>query len=199
MKDDFAPTITEALTFKAAEDVRRATLPAKAEDYKIALPADFKPPEGIEFKFNEADQNLQTFRTIAKEAGLTQDQFSKALSLYAGTRVTEAQTLKEARDAELGKLGSTASARISAINQFLDGYLGAEDAGHLKGALWTAGIVQSLEKLITKVATGHGSNFSQQHRDTGKAEVSDETYNSWSGAQKLNYARTGDPNKAGAA
>ena len=48
----------DALSFKAAEDAKRLSLPATAKDYKLELPKDLKLPAGVEFKFNENDPVL---------------------------------------------------------------------------------------------------------------------------------------------
>jgi len=193
--------LNEIVTRDAADQVRRNSLPGKAEDLTYTLPKDFKAPEGVEFKFNEQDQNLQGARALmhdiihGKVTG--QEAFSKMLGLYAGVRVNETQAIKTARDAELGKLGPTATARMSAINTFLEGTLGAADAKPLQDAIWTAAAAQSWEKLITKLATGHGSRFAQNGRDGRAGQAVDQkTYDGWSPAQRLNYARTGDPDRA---
>jgi hypothetical protein len=165
VKDDFAKHITDLETFRAAEDVRRNSLPQKPEDYKYELPKDFQAPQGLEFKFNENDKSLQDARVAAKELGLTQDGFSRLLGLYAANQVSQNQAVKQAHDAELGKLGAAADARISSVKTFFKGFLGESDGKVLGDTLWTAGIVQAFENLITKVASGHGSNFSQQHRE----------------------------------
>lgn len=204
VKDTFGQHLSDLTAFKAAEDVRRNALPQKPEDYKYELPKDFQAPQGLEFKFNESDPNLQAARAVAKELGISQDGFSKLLGLYAGTKVNETQAIKGAYDAEVAKLGSAGPARVSAVTQFLNGILGEDGARPLvgtkdrPGVLWTADIVKSFETLITKLASGHGSTFSHAHRDGGKTEVDDATYNSWSHAERMNYARTGDPNKAAA-
>lgn len=178
--------------------MRRNSLPQKPEDYKLENSKEFKIPDGIEFKWNGEDKSLQGFRAWAQKAGLTQEQFSQALDLYAGNTIAQTQALKDARAAELGKLGATADARIASVKTFLNGFLGDADAAVLTDTLWTAGIVQGFEKLITKIASGHGSSFSQANRDGGGKQVDDATYNGWSVAQRMNYSRTGDPNKAAA-
>src|SRR5215472_16755846 len=120
--------LNEIVTRDAADQVRRNGLPATPEAYRYELPKDFKAPDGVEFKFNENDQNLQQARVAAKEMGLTQDQFSRFLGLYAGDQVNTQQKIKTARETEINKLGPTATARMSAINTFLEGTLGAEAA-----------------------------------------------------------------------
>lgn len=198
VKDEFAGKVTAWMTTEAAEQVRKSALPQKAEDYKYDLPSDFQAPQDMgQFQFDPADKSLEGFRNLAHEAGLSQETFSKALGLLAANKVAEAQVYKNAREAEIGKLGATGPQRMSAINTFLEGSLGKDVAKPLQDSIWTAAAVKSWEAFITKITSGHGSNFSQANR-TEKTGVDDATYNSWSPQQRMNYARTGDPSKAAA-
>lgn len=159
-KDTFGQFVKDHVAFKAAEDSRRLTLPQKPEDYKLALPKDFKPPEGIEFKLDEADPLYAQARTWAKENGLSQDAFEKGIGMIAASKVADAQTIKNARDAEIGKLGANGSARVTAITQWMD----AKGYAPLKNMLVTAEMVETFEKLMRD--TQGGAAFSQQHRES---------------------------------
>jgi hypothetical protein len=170
--------------------------PETPEGYTTELPKDFQAPQGLKVEFNQDNPSLKAFRAAAKDIGLSQDQFSRLLGVYAGEQVVFQQTLKTAREAEIGKLGAAASARMSAINTFLVGHLGDADAKALQDSIWTAAAVKSWERLITQLANSHGSAYSQSNRDGGSNGVDDKTYESWSYNQRANYARTGDPNKA---
>ena len=63
----------------AAEDSRKLTLPQTADAYKVELPADFKPPEGVKFAFQADDPLLSQARSVAHELGIPQEGFSKLL------------------------------------------------------------------------------------------------------------------------
>lgn len=192
---DFRKSFDELSTFKAAEDVRKNTLPKTADEYKVELPKEFKVPEGLEFAFDEKDPLLGRAREIAHQRGLGQDAFTEILGLYAGARVGEAQQLKAARDAEVGKLGPTASARIDAVTTWMKGMVGEDGAKALSQMLVTAGHVQAFESLITKFTSQGAGGFKQNGRDQQSKQVDKATYDSWSIGQRLNYARTGDPDR----
>jgi len=191
---DFRRAFDELSAFKAADESRRLSLPQKPEDYKIALPQDFKPPEGVEMKFNEADPALKSAREAAKEMGLTQDQFSKLLGVYAGNRVTELQQFKAAKEGEIAKLGTTGPARIDAVLTWAKAFFGEGEAKEFANELWTAGAVQRWEKIIQRVSSQHGSNFSQAHRnvDEPQGKVSEEQFQKMTSAERLDYTRRFD-------
>lgn len=157
---DLRKSYDELTAFKAADDVKRLALPAKPEDYKLALPKDFKPPEGVEFKLDETDPLFAQARTWAKENGLSQEAFEKGIGMIAARDVATQQMLTEARNAEIGKLGATGTARVTAVNTFLD----AKGLAPLKSMMVTAEIVQAMEKLVGMLSGA--DTFSQQHRTT---------------------------------
>jgi hypothetical protein len=154
----------EMVARAAADEVRRNTLPKSADEYKIELPKDFKPPEGIQFTFDQNDPVLKQARELAHTAGWDQDTFAKALGLYAGSRVTELQQVKQAREAELGKLGPTAPARVDSVVTWAKAKLGEELGGAFASMLVTAKHVEMAEKLVTMFASQGSANFSQSHR-----------------------------------
>jgi hypothetical protein len=53
--------VTDALAFRAEQDVRKQTLPPSPDKYEIKLPADFKAPEGVRFEFDKNDPGLARF------------------------------------------------------------------------------------------------------------------------------------------
>lgn len=181
--DDLAKSFNELSAFKAAEDVRRLALPQTEKDYKLALPKDFQPPAGVEFKLDEADPLFAQARTWAKENGLSQEAFEKGIGMIAARDVATQQMLTEARNTEIAKLGVNGTARVTALNTFLD----AKGLPALKGMMVTADIVQQMEKMVALVAAG--GNFSQQHRSAETAEkISDEEYAKMSPSEKRAYA-----------
>ncbi len=173
----------------AAEQVRRAALPQKPEDYKVGTTAAFKPPEGVEFKIDEADPLWAQGRSWAQKHGLSQEAFSEAIDLVAGSRISDAATIKAARDAEIAKLGAAGTTRVTALNTFFDA-LGTPE---LKSMLVTAGIVQAAEKLVAKFSSQGAARFSAEHRDMQpQGKVSEDEWAKMTPRQKQEYAQRFD-------
>src|SRR6516164_9515241 len=104
----FRAAYDELAAFKAGQDVRRSTLPAKPEDYKTEFSPDFKIPDGIKYEFNANDPLLAQARSVmhdidqGKISG--QQAFTKLLELYAGGQVSSQQQITTARNANSGSL-----------------------------------------------------------------------------------------------
>lgn len=145
--------------------MKRLTLPADPDAYKVELPADFKPPEGIDFKFKEGDPLLGQARTLAHSMGISQDNFSKLLGLYAGAQVATQQQIKTAQNAEIAKLGPTGPARVTAATTFLKAVLGDAGGAQMASRMFTASDVENVEKLITRFSTQGVASFRQTGRD----------------------------------
>lgn len=179
------------MAFKAAEDSRRLSLPATPADYKPELPKDFVKPEGIDIQFKADDPTLVAAQAAAKEMGLTQDQFSKFVGLYAADRVNQVQQFKSARDAEIQKLGPTAPARMDALKAFYTARLGEAAAKPIIDSIWTADAVKAHEKVLQVFASQGAGGFSQANREPGDAngKASAEQYAKMSPAERLDYAR----------
>lgn len=193
---DFRKAFDDLAAFKAEQDVKASAVPAKPEDYKIELPADFKAPEGVEVQFNEADPLMAQARATAKELGLDQSSFSRLLALHAGARVNEAAQIKAAREAEISKLGPTAQARVDTVVTWMNAKLGGDNAKALSQMLVTAAHVKAFEDVIKLMSSQGAGTFGQNGRDVRTAKLDDDAWNKLSPAQKLNYSRTGDPNRA---
>lgn len=159
-KPEFGQFVKDHVAFKAADDSRKLTLPKTPDDFKLALPKDFKPPEGIEFKLDETDPLFAQARTWAHKNGLSQNEFETGIGMIAASKVADQQMIQTARNAEIAKLGVNGTARVTALNTWLD----AKGYAPLKGMLVTAEIVSTFEKLM-KDAQG-GSTFSQSHRES---------------------------------
>lgn len=157
----------ELKTFKAAEDVRRGSLPQKADDYKLELPADFKPPAGVDYKLDAANPALGQLKAVAHKHGLSQDAVSEILGLYAGNEVGTQAAIAAARTAEIAKLGATAPARVDSVINWLTGMDPSADKGDAKalaGMLVTARHVEAFERIITRLTSQGTASFSTQHR-----------------------------------
>lgn len=163
-------------------------MPQTPEAYQIALPADFKAPEGIKFEFNAADPALGEARKVAHELGIPQEGFSKLLGVYAAAQVNSEAQIQTAKAAEIGKLGPTAPARVGAITTFLKATLGENDGAQIASRMFTASDVQIMEKLVAKFASQGTASFSQQHRDISVGKVDQATYDNMSYGEKKAYA-----------
>ena len=180
------------MTRIAADDVRRATVPSDPNAYKIELPADFRAPEGIDFKFNESDPLLSQAKTLAHELGIPQEGLTKLLGLYAGAQVANASTVESARQAEMAKLGPNATARVDALQRLVSAEVGDQKFGEwFTSRLWTAQDVSNAERWLSKRAGGSSSSFTGSGREPPPAagRKSDAEVAKMSPAQRLDYAR----------
>jgi hypothetical protein len=183
--------LRDLLAFKSTEDSRRLTAPTRAEDFKLELPADLKMPEGVTFQINPNDAAIEPARAFALRNNLSQQQFSEMLGLYAASQATEMVAFNAAKAAELAKLGDTAQPRISAIQTWLRSMSPDHFAGlaNILQVAPTAATVRGLESLMHRWATQGSGSFSGAHREPSlPGRVSQETYDSYNYAQKLDYA-----------
>jgi hypothetical protein len=181
--------INEHLAFKAAEDSKRLTLPADPNAYKAELPTDFVVPQGVEYKFNDADPLLAQAKILAHQLGIPQEGFSKLLGLYAGAQVSNQQVIDAARSAEVVKLGPTGPARVDAADTFFKAHLGEADGKQLMSRMVTASDFTIVEKLMARFASQGGGSFSTARReaDTG-AKLTPEQYDKLSYSERKEYA-----------
>jgi hypothetical protein len=147
-------------TWKAAEDVRKGALPQTPDAYKVELPADFKPPAGVDFKLDTANPGLGQLKSVAHKYQFPQEAVNELIGIYAGVEVgTQAQVNAAAAD-QVKQLGAAGPARVDGVTRWLDGM----GVGDLKSGLITAKHVAAFEKLITAVTSQGGASFSQSHR-----------------------------------
>ena len=137
-------------------------------------------------------------RNFAKEAGLSQDQFSKLLSLNAANQIGTAAMLKSARDAEVTKLGAAGSARVTAVENFIQAQLGDDLGKAMKGMLVTAKHVEGFEKLMAAFRSQGAGSFNQGGRQPNEpSRVDDKAYDNMSYSEKKNYAAAHQANGRG--
>lgn len=183
--------ITPKLTQLAAEEVRRNTLPKAPDDVKLDLPKEFKLPEGMDWKLDSTKPEFNKFREIAVKRGLDADTVSELMGVYAETIVGSEAAYNAAKKVELDKLGANATPRVTAINTWIEGKFGAEAGKHGRSAMFSAGVVELFEKIISnQTSQGHAS-FSQAHREPAapQGRVSEAEYNAMDTAQRWDYAR----------
>lgn len=178
--------LSAILTRDAVSESRRLSVPAP-EAYKAELPKDFVVPQGIEYKFNDADPALAEFRKFANETGMSQEEFSKSLGFYAAAQVSNQQIIDHAYAAEVAKLGANGPARVTQAHTWLD----SKGYGAIKAVMVTAEITQAVEKMM-RDTTSQGVqplNMSGREPSLPAGKVSDEQYAKMTDAQKLNYVR----------
>jgi hypothetical protein len=92
---------------QAAEDLRKASLPASPEAYQATLPENFELPGGIkEITIDQADPLFVDARAYAFSRGMSQSEFSDLVGLYASSKARETAQLNAAHAAEVAKLGA---------------------------------------------------------------------------------------------
>lgn len=188
----------ELQTRVAADDVRKLALPQTPADYKVELPADFQPPVGIEFKFNDADPLIAQARQVMHDVDTGklsgQEAFSKFLGLYASTQVSSTQSIATAQAAEIAKLGVNGTARVNALETFFDGLLGPGEGKAMVARAFTAADVQRLEKTVTRFASQGVAPFKPGGREPPEpaGRLSQADYDKLPTGEKLAYAKKFD-------
>lgn len=164
-KPEFGQQVKDAFAFKAEQDVRKATLPKAPENYELKMPATFKPPEGQTFELDQSNPVLAQARQLAHARGMDQDTFSDFLGLVASDKIAEATKINNARNAELGKLGSAAPQRIDAVKTWAHAKLGPDLGGAIEQMLVSSKHVEAFEGIINQFSRQGGTQFSQAHRE----------------------------------
>jgi hypothetical protein len=190
--------ILDLLKHKGETDMRRAAAPADPSQYRLPdrLPSDALPP-GFDFKFDANDPALAAAKNWAHANELSQAQFDDLMTNYAAMEARKQAAYAGAQKAELAKLGDRATMRVTAIDTFFTGLLGAEDAKHIRSSMYSAGVVKALEKMASKFQNQNAASFSQAHREppnpnTGPlSSMSEEHYDSLSAAEKFRISRLG--------
>jgi hypothetical protein len=180
------------------EKSRAATLPASADLYQLTLPSDFKLPDGIEWQFdtNHPVQGalLQKAREFASAAGLSQDQFSRMMSLHVANEVQSQLVFNRARAAELDKLGSLGPSRVDAVRAWVHALTGDAAPELLKvlEAAPMASTIVGFERLMSRWSSqGVGGNpgAARDGASSQPGKVSDEQYQRMSYHERIEYAQ----------
>jgi hypothetical protein len=185
--------VTEAeleamLQRQSAEDLKRASLPPAPEAYEAKLPADMKLPAGIEYKFNDADPSLIAARNWAHANGMSQDQFSQVLGIYASHVTGQEAKLAEIARAEIAKVGPNAPQRVDAIGRWIRSEIGDADAKPILASLCTDSHLRFYERMQQKITNQGVAGFSGKHRDMEPKGISDEQWNKMSYSEKKQYS-----------
>jgi hypothetical protein len=93
--------------------------------------------------------------------GLSQDEFSQVLGIYASHVAGEQAILAERSRAEVAKAGVNAPQRMDAVGRWITGEVGEADAKPIRATIVTDADLRFYEKLMNKIAS---QGFSQSHR-----------------------------------
>lgn len=149
---------------QAQDDLRRATLPAAPEGYEAKLPADLNLPGGQTYTFNQNDPSLAAARNWAHAKGLSQDEFSQVLGIYASHVAGEQAILAERSRQEILKAGVNAPQRMDAVGKWITAEVGEADAKPIRATIVTDAHLRFYEKLMNKISSQGTAGFSQSHR-----------------------------------
>jgi hypothetical protein len=149
---------------QAGDDLRKATIPPTAADYKLEISPDAKLPGNVEFKFDGNDPSLQAAKAWAHSKGLDQSAFSEMLTLYASHVAQQDAALVEASRAEIAKAGVNAPQRVDAIGKWIRGEVGDADAKPILATIVTDAHLRFYEKMHQRITSQGSASFSQSHR-----------------------------------
>jgi hypothetical protein len=156
---------------QAADDLRKASVPPTADDYKLEISPDAKLPGNVEFKFDGTDPGLIAAKAWAHSKGLDQSAFSEMLTLYASHVAQQESALAEAARAEIAKAGVNATQRVDAMGKWIRSEVGDADAKPILATIVTDAHLRFYEKMHDRITSQGGASFSQSHRvppdDTG--------------------------------
>ena len=189
-----ADDLNSLVAFKAEHDANLAQVPDKPEGYKVALPKDFKLPDGVKLPegqesiIDDTDPRVADLRSFAHANQMSQTQFESMVALGTQMDIAEQGRLTEALAAQRELLGSKAAERVNAVTSWLGAKLGGDFAQALAPMMFTAKQVEAFEGLM-RLNRGTAQGNPGAGRDVGKTEISDEEYDKMSPAEKINYAR----------
>lgn len=113
----------------------------------------------------------------------------KMLGLQAAMEIGTQETLRSARDAEVAKLGTTGSARVTAVQNFITAQLGDDLGKVMNTMLVTARHVEGFEKLMAAFRSQGAGSFSTAHRSPNEpGRVDEAAYNKMTYSQQKDYA-----------
>jgi hypothetical protein len=156
--------VASMLDRQSQDDLRRLTLPQAPTDYRAELPEGLTLPGGQTYKFDANDPSLVAARNWAHAKGLSQDDFSQVLGIYASHVVGQEALLTARSRAEVEKAGSNAPQRAAAVGRWITGEVGDADAKPILATIVTDSHLRFYEKMMNKIASQGAASFSQSHR-----------------------------------
>lgn len=140
----------ELTQFKTDADAKAALVPQTEDAYTFTLPETVNIPEGIDLKYDDKRPELVEARKMAKEMGLSQEQFSSLLALDARMKIADWNKAQEEVAAEKTKLGENFETRHAALNSFLQANLSGEEFEAMQIVVADAHAFSAVEKLMQK-------------------------------------------------
>jgi hypothetical protein len=126
------------------ETERMKARPETPDKYQAKLPADFKLPEGREYKPDENNPMMKWWRKTAHDSGMSQEQFEQGIATYMDAMNYGAPDLK----AEYAKLGEKAQDRLKSVENFLRSKLEDRHFQALAPVAVSAEAIEAVEKLM---------------------------------------------------
>jgi hypothetical protein len=196
----FEPLIqqfNELTAVKAERDLAAAKRPAKPDDYKAELGADFKIPDELKtLKFevegadgkrqqvelgamplaqlvDQSDPRIAALRGLAHESGWDQDTYSKVLGLGILHELQEAQKLNAFTAEQIAKLGANGPARIDALQGWFKAMMPgkAGESIYQRAMMYASSDeIAALENFVKKYSSQGGAGFDQRHREQRPAK-----------------------------
>jgi hypothetical protein len=151
---------------QAQEDLRKATIPPTAAEYKLALPENLKLPGDAQFRFDEAGSKatFDAAKAWAHSRGLSQSDFSEMMGIYASHVAQQEAALAASARAEIAKAGTNAPQRVDAISKWIRAEVGDTDARPILSTIVTDAHLRFYERLQQRITSQGSASFSQSHR-----------------------------------
>lgn len=149
--DTIAERVARAAELEAADEARKAGVPASADEYKLDLPDTVVGLDGGKVQLIADNPMTKAAQALAAKWGLPQEAFTEFVAFHAGGLLQEqrdtASAFETETKAELAKLGDGGPARIKAVETNLKARFGdkADAALNLMGS---AEAVEVLEQLL---------------------------------------------------
>lgn len=117
-----------------------------APDEYVASLSDEIKEQGVELI--DDDPMIDEAKAFAKEAGMSQDGFSKMMNLYALSKLAETKANEESMAADIASLGDNADRRINNLSQWANANLPTDMQEGFKDLAVSADAVQTLEQIV---------------------------------------------------
>jgi len=182
--------IRELLADKAQHDLARANTPSDATGYEMKLPEDFRIPDGVSVTFDDPQSSpmIQAAQDWAHKRGLSQQDFSELLSVYAFGKVEEMKWFNDRHAQEMDSLGTNCTQRVAAVTRFIRAEMGDQDAKSIIAGMASSAQVRFYERMIQRATSQGAGRFTPQHRDMEPRGLSDEQWNGMSYGERKAYA-----------
>lgn len=164
-----ADFIKTAFDTHAAHEARLAARPEKPDGYKLELPKEFKTDTAL--KFLPDDPRVAALQAFGHKNNWSQAEFSEALTFEAMRVTADNKSWTDYQAAEKAKAGANGEARATAIKTFLTGHVGEDAMKTIFSGLTSYAQFEAVEKLMTAVATGGGSQYRNGGREQPQAPV----------------------------